>query len=81
MLHLPKVFAILQLKALRAQYGVIENVTDKEFITIAIMFLFGWKVGIFDKLKIEAPFCKYPTGGCITYVELDSTFVKNQKGY
>ena len=37
------------------------------------------EVGIFDKLKIEAPFCKYPTGGCITYVELDSTFVKNQK--
>jgi ribonucleoside-triphosphate reductase len=30
-------------------------------------------------LAIEAPFCKYPTGGCITYVELDSTFVKNTK--
>ena len=27
----------------------------------------------------RAPFCKYPTGGCITYVELDSTFVKNTK--
>ena len=66
-------------KALRAQYGIIENVTDKEFITNSHHVPVWMKVGIFDKLKIEAPFCKYPTGGCITYVELDSTFVKNQK--
>ena len=66
-------------KALRAQYGVIENVTDKEFITNSHHVPVWMEVGIFDKLKIEAPFCKYPTGGCITYVELDSTFVKNQK--
>ena len=66
-------------KSLRAQYGVIENVTDKEFITNSHHVPVWMEVGIFDKLKIEAPFCKYPTGGCITYVELDSTFVKNQK--
>ena len=66
-------------KALRAQYGIIENVTDKEFITNSHHVPVWMEVGIFDKLKIEAPFCKYPTGGCITYVELDSTFVKNQK--
>ena len=66
-------------KALRAQYGVIENVTDKEFITNSHHVPVWMEVGIFDKLKIEAPFCKYPTGGCITYVELDSTFVKNKK--
>ena len=66
-------------KALRAQYGVIENVTDKEFITNSHHVPVWMEIGIFDKLKIEAPFCKYPTGGCITYVELDSTFVKNQK--
>ena len=65
-------------KALRAQYGVIENVTDKEFITNSHHVPVWMEVGIFDKLNIEAPFCKYPTGGCITYVELDSTFVKNQ---
>lgn len=66
-------------KALRAQYGIIKNVTDKEFITNSHHVPVWMEVGIFDKLKIEAPFCKYPTGGCITYVELDSTFVKNQK--
>ena len=36
-----------------------------------------WKT--LEKLSIEAPFCKYPTGGCITYVELDSTFMNNTK--
>ena len=66
-------------KSLRAQYGVIKNVTDKEFITNSHHVPVWMEIGIFEKLKIEAPFCKYPTGGCITYVELDSTFVKNQK--
>ena len=37
------------------------------------------KVSIYRKLELEAPFTKYPTGGCITYIELDSTFVENTK--
>ena len=67
------------LKALRTQYGIIPGVTDKEYLTNSHHVPVWQKISIFDKLKIEAPFCKYPTGGCITYVELDSTFVKNQK--
>ena len=67
------------LKALRKQYGVIPNVTDKEFLTNSHHVPVWQQVGIFEKLELEAPFCKYPTGGCITYVELDSTFVKNTK--
>ena len=66
-------------KALRKQYGVIPNVTDKEFLTNSHHVPVWHEIGIFEKLAIEAPFCKYPTGGCITYVELDSTFVKNTK--
>ena len=67
------------LKALRKQYGIIPGVTDREFLTNSHHVPVWQKVGIFEKLEIEAPFCKYPTGGCITYVELDSTFVKNTK--
>lgn len=67
------------LKALRKQYGVIPNVTDHEFLTNSHHVPVWYEIGIFEKLAIEAPFCKYPTGGCITYVELDSTFVKNTK--
>lgn len=67
------------LKALRKQYGIIPNVTDHEFLTNSHHVPVWHEVGIFEKLEIESPFCKYPTGGCITYVELDSTFVKNTK--
>ena len=64
------------LKELRRQYGIIPNITDKEFLTNSHHVPVWMPVSIFKKLEIEAPFCKYPTGGCITYVELDST-VKN----
>ena len=67
------------LKALRKQYGVIPNVTDHEFLTNSHHVPVWHEIGIFEKLECESPFCKYPTGGCITYVELDSTFVKNTK--
>lgn len=66
-------------KALRKQYGIIPNVTDHEFLTNSHHVPVWHEISIFDKLAVEAPFCKYPTGGCITYVELDSTFVKNTK--
>jgi ribonucleoside-triphosphate reductase len=67
------------LSALRDQYGIIENVTSHEYITNSHHVPVWEKVSIYDKLRIEAPFCKYPTGGCITYVELESMFVKNLK--
>lgn len=67
------------LMALREQYGVIENVTSREYLTNSHHVPVWEEISIVDKLKCEAPFCKYPTGGCITYVELDSTFVKNTK--
>ena len=64
---------------MREQYGVIENVTSHDFITNSHHVPVYQKISIYDKLRVEAPFCKYPTGGCITYIELDSTFVKNLK--
>ena len=67
------------LAALRKQYGIIENVTSHDYLTNSHHVPVWEKVSIYDKLAIEAPFCKYPTGGCITYVELSSTFVKNTK--
>ena len=66
-------------KALRAQYGIVPGVTDKEFITNSHHVPVWQEIGVFEKLAIEAPFCKFPTGGCITYVELDSTFMNNTK--
>lgn len=67
------------LLSLRKQYGVIPNVTDREFLTNSHHIPVWVPIGIFKKLELEAPFCQYPTGGCITYIELDSTFIQNTK--
>lgn len=67
------------LKALRKQHGILPNITDRDYITNSHHVPVWEEIGIFEKLEVEAPFCKYPTGGCITYVELDSTFVQNTK--
>lgn len=67
------------LVSLREQYGIIDGVTSHEYLTNSHHVPVWEKVSIFEKLECEAPFCKYPTGGNITYVELDSTFVKNTK--
>ena len=64
---------------LKEQYGVIKNVTDREYLTNSHHVPVWEKVSIYDKLRIEAPFCKFPTGGCITYLEVDSTFINNLK--
>lgn len=66
-------------KALREQYGIIADVTDHEYLTNSHHVPVWEKVSIYEKLRLEAPFCKYPTGGCITYVELESTFMQNLK--
>ncbi|MDO5399252.1 MAG: anaerobic ribonucleoside-triphosphate reductase [bacterium] len=67
------------LMSLRKQYGVIENVTSHEFLTNSIHVPVWQEISIYDKLNVEAPFTKYATSGCITYIELTSTFVKNIK--
>lgn len=62
---------------LQEKYGTIEGVTDRSFLTNSHHVPVFEKVNIAEKLKIESNFCKYATGGCITYIELDSTFVNN----
>ncbi|MGL5649556.1 MAG: anaerobic ribonucleoside-triphosphate reductase [Clostridium sp.] len=65
------------MKKLQRDFGTIEGVTDREFLTNSHHIPVFEKVTIAEKLQLEAQFCKYATGGCITYIELDSTFVKN----
>ena len=60
----------------KARYGVIRNVSDKEFFTNS-MHVPVWKeMSPFDKIDIEAQLTGYSSAGCITYIELDSG-VKN----
>ena len=66
-------------QALRSEFGIIPNVTDKEYITNSHHVPVWQKVSIYKKLELEAPFCKYATAGCITYIELESAIMQNQK--
>ena len=64
------------LKKFRDKYGVIENVSDKEYFTNSIHVPVWKKISIFDKIDIESQLTGYSNAGCITYIELD-TGIKN----
>ena len=65
------------LKKFKQRYGVIKNVSDKEFFTNS-MHVPVWKeMSPFDKIDIEAQLTGYSSAGCITYVELDSGIKNN----
>lgn len=68
-----------EVKGLRQEFGVIKDVTDRDWVTNSHHVPVWKNIDIFTKLEIEAPFTKYPTSGCITYVELDSSIVSNPK--
>ena len=64
------------MKKFRAKYGIIPNVSDREYFTNS-MHVPVWKeISIFDKIDIEAQLTGYSSAGCITYVEVPSG-VKN----
>ena len=65
------------LKKFREKYGIIENVSDKEFFTNS-MHVPVWKhMSPFDKIDIESQLTGYSNAGCITYVELDASVIHN----
>ena len=65
------------LKKFKEQYGVIENVSDKEFFTNSMHVPVWKKMSPFEKIDIEAQLTGYSSAGCITYVELDSSIKNN----
>lgn len=68
------------LENLRNQYGIIPSVTDREYLTNSSHVPVWEKVSIEKKLELEAPFTKYESAGCITYIELDSKLNNNPQG-
>ena len=67
------------LKKFRNKYGVIPNVSDKEFFTNSIHVPVWHNMGPFEKIEIESQLTGYSSAGCITYVELDASAVHNIK--
>lgn len=65
------------MKKFQEKYGIIPNVSDKEFFTNS-MHVPVWKdISPFEKIDIESQLTGYSSAGCITYVELESTVKHN----
>ena len=59
------------------KYGVIANVSDKDFFTNSIHVPVWKEINPFEKIDIESQLTGYSSAGCITYIELDSAAIHN----
>lgn len=57
-------------KCLQRRFGIIPEVTDRNYITNSYHVHVTEKINAFDKLKFEAPFQELSPGGAISYVEV-----------
>ena len=57
-------------KCLQKRFGVIEGVTDKNYITNSYHVHVAEEIDAFKKLKFEADFQKLSQGGAISYIEV-----------
>lgn len=60
------------MKKFKAKYGIIPNVSDKDFFTNSIHVPVWKAITPFEKIDIESELTGYSNAGCITYVELDA---------
>lgn len=65
------------MKKFKDRFGVIKNVSDKEFFTNSIHVPVYKQLTPFEKIDIESQLTGYSNAGCITYVELESTSKHN----
>ena len=65
------------MKKFREKYGVIKNVSDREYFTNSMHVPVWHKITPFEKIDIESQLTGYSSAGCITYVELDSSVIHN----
>ncbi|MBQ8227992.1 MAG: anaerobic ribonucleoside-triphosphate reductase [Clostridia bacterium] len=57
-------------KCLQQRFGIVEGVTDKNYITNSYHVHVTEEINAFDKLAFEAKFQALSTGGAISYVEV-----------
>lgn len=65
------------MKKFKEKYGVIPNVSDKDFFTNSIHVPVWKKINPFEKIDIESQLTGYSNAGCITYIELESSCKNN----
>lgn len=65
------------MKKFQDTYGIIPNVSDREFFTNSMHVPVWREISAFDKIDIESQLTGYSNAGCITYVELNSGIKNN----
>ena len=65
------------LKKFKEKYGIIPNVSDREYFTNSIHVPVWKNMDAFTKIDIESQLTGFSSAGCITYVELDSGIKNN----
>ncbi len=61
----------------RELFGIIKNITDKEYYTNSSHVPVWYKCSVEHKAEVEGPYHKYEAGGHIFYVELDGDATHN----
>ncbi len=67
------------MKKFQEKYGIIKNVSDRDFFTNSNHVPVWRNMDPFKKIDIESQLTGYSNAGCITYVELESTVKNNIK--
>ena len=57
-------------RALKRKFGIVEGITDKDYLTNSYHVNVRENIDAFDKLGFEAQFQKISSGGAISYVEV-----------
>ena len=57
-------------KCLKKRFGVVDGITDRDYITNSYHVPVFEEINAFDKLELEAQFQKLSPGGAISYVEI-----------
>lgn len=65
------------MKKFREKYGIIPNVSDREYFTNSMHVPVWNKMTVYDKISTEAQLTGYSNAGCITYVEFDTAALQN----
>lgn len=65
------------MKKFKEKYGIIPNVSDREYFTNSMHVPVWREMSPFDKIDIESQLTGYSSAGCITYVELDAGIKNN----
>lgn len=65
------------LKSIRAKYGIVPEVSDRDYITNSSHVPVYYPISIADKIKIEGKYHKLENAGHIMYVEVDGDISNN----